>query len=150
MKVIEVKKMTDEEKKKAQEHDHEHGETDAKEIREILDVVGEKIPKLLNDLTDVLYGKEQSQKYGTAVAGFYKSLTDAGMTDAQAFQLTQQYMGTLNIGNAIASAIGNEGRHGHGGDDDDDEEMGNDIKKAINIKIKNKLKEKGLDSEEQI
>ena len=109
-----------------------------------MDVVGEKIPKLLNDLTDVLYGKEQSQKYGTAVAGFYKSLKDAGMTDAQAFELTKQYMGTLNIGNAIASAIGNHG----GGDDDDD--MGNDIKKAINIKIKNKLKDKGADSEAQI
>lgn len=143
MKVIEVKKMTDEEKKKAQEHEHDG--TDAKEVREILDVVGEKIPKLLNDLTDVLYGKEQSQKYGTAVAGFYKSLKDSGMTDAQAFQLTQQYMGTLNIGNAIAQAIGN-----HGGGDDDDEDMGNDIKKAINIKIKNKLKEKDGDSEEQI
>jgi hypothetical protein len=143
MKVIEVKKMTDEEKKKAQEH--EHGDTDAKEVREILDVVGEKIPKLLNDLTDVLYGKEQSQKYGTAVAGFYKSLKDAGMTDQQAFQLTQQYMGTLNIGNAIATAIGN-----HGGDDDDDECCdGNEMRKAINIKIKNKLKEKGPDSDEE-
>jgi hypothetical protein len=139
MKVIEVKKMTDEDKKKTQECEHDHGNhTDVKEVREILDVVGEKIPKLLNDLT------EQSQKYGTAVAGFYKSLKDAGMTDAQAFQLTQQYMGTLNIGNAIAQAIGN-----HGGDDDEDE-MEGDIKKAINIKIKNKLKEKGLDSEEQI
>ena len=143
MKVIEVKKMTDEEKKKGQER--EHGDhTDVNDVREILDVVGEKIPKLLNDLTDVLYGKEQSQKYGTAVAGFYKSLKDAGMTDAQAFELTKQYMGTLNIGNAIASAIGN---HGCGDDDDD---MGNDIKKAINIKIKNKLKDKGADSEEQI
>ncbi len=129
-------------KKKAQDHEHE---SDAKEVREILDVVGEKIPKLLNDLTDVLYGKEQSQKYGTAVAGFYKSLKDAGMTDAQAFQLTQQYMGTLNIGNAIASAIGNEGRHGHGDDDD----TGDEIRKAVNIKIKNKLKEKGLDSDEE-
>jgi hypothetical protein len=129
-------------KKKAQDHEHE---SDAKEVREILDVVGEKIPKLLNDLTDVLYGKEQSQKYGTAVAGFYKSLKDAGMTDAQAFQLTQQYMGTLNIGNAIASAIGNEGKHG--GHDDD--EAGDEIRKAVNIKIKNKLKEKGLVDDEE-
>jgi hypothetical protein len=129
-------------KKKAQ--DHEHDGTDAKEVREILDVVGEKIPKLLNDLTDVLYGKEQSQKYGTAVAGFYKSLKDAGMTDAQAFQLTQQYMGTLNIGNAIASAIGNEGKRGGDGDVDGDE-----IRKAVNIKIKNKLKEKGLDTDDE-
>ncbi|MFH0816601.1 MAG: hypothetical protein V1934_07290 [Methanobacteriota archaeon] len=136
--------MTDDEKKKTQEHDHDHGDhTDVKEVREILDVVGEKIPKLLNDLTDVLYGKEQSQKYGTAVAGFYKSLKDAGITDAQAFELTQQYMGTLNIGNAIASAIGNHGGH------DDDDDMGDDIKKAINIKIKSKLKEKGLDTDDE-
>jgi hypothetical protein len=138
--------MVDDEKKKASvDADMDGGHSDAKEVKEILDVVGEKIPKLLNDLTDVLYGKEQSQKYGTAVAGFYKSLKDAGMTDAQAFQLTQQYMGTLNIGNAIASAIGNEGRHGN---HDDDDEMGDEIRKAVNIKIKQKLKEKGIEDGE--
>ena len=133
--------MTDDEgKKEKREHgDHEHGGTDVNEVREILDVVSEKVPKLLNDLTDVLYGKEQSQKYGIAVAGFYKSLKDAGMTDQQAFELTKSYMGTLNIGSAIAGAIGK-----HGKDDDDDDD---DIKNAINIKIKNKLKEKGLDKE---
>jgi hypothetical protein len=136
--------MTDEEKKKANVSIDMDDDDDPQKIKEILDVVGEKIPKLLNDLTDVLYGKEQSQKYGTAVAGFYKSLKDAGMTDAQAFQLTQQYMGTLNIGNAIASAIGNEG-HGHSHGDID----GDEIRKAVNIKIKNKLKEKGLDSDEE-
>jgi hypothetical protein len=137
--------MTDEEKKKVHAHDEDDDDhhTDAKEVKEILDVVSDKIPKLLNDLTDVLYGKEQSQKYGIAVAGFYKSLKDAGMTDLQAFELTKQYMGTLNIGNAIAQAIGN-----HNGDDDDDE-AGDAIRKGINIKIKQKLQEKGIDTDEK-
>jgi hypothetical protein len=127
--------MTDENEKKAHRHD-EHDDDDPQKIREILDVVGEKIPKLLNDLTDVLYGKEQSQKYGIAVAGFYKSLKDAGMTDQQAFELTKSYMGTLNIGSAIASAIGNKG-----GDDD----MDNEIKAAVKEKIKAKLAEKDVE-----
>jgi len=129
--------MTDDDKKKEHRHDDDdgdHGHNDAQEVREILDVVGDKIPKLLNDLTDVLYGKEQSQKYGIAVAGFYKSLKDAGMTDQQAFELTKSYMGTLNIGSAIAGAIGN-----HGKDDDD---MDSEIKAAVKEKIKAKLQEK--------
>jgi len=32
---------------------------------------------------------------------FYKELRDAGMTDEQAFELTRQYMSTLNIGHMM-------------------------------------------------
>ena len=132
--------MADDEKKKAKdeecdedEHHHDHG--DAKEVKEILDVVSEKIPKLLNYLTDVLYGKESAAKYGQAVAGFYKSLKDSGMTDAQAYELTQQYMSSLNLGGLLSKAIGD-----HGGDDDD--EIGDAIKKKIKLKIEQKMDEK--------
>ena len=87
--------------------------SDANEIKEILEVVSEKIPALLNSLTDVLYGAQQAEKYGKAVAGFYKSLKDAGMTEAQAYELTKQYMSSLNfpamIGEAISGKKGGRG-----------------------------------------
>jgi len=105
-----------------------HG--DADEVKAILDAVSEKIPALLNSLTDVLYGATQAEKYGKAVAGFYKSLKDAGMTDAQAYELTKQYMSSLNFPAMIGEAIG--GRAGahksihievpKKGDDDEDDE----------------------------
>ena len=40
----------------------EMSDNDAEEVKEILEVVSEKIPALLNSLTDVLYGKEQATK----------------------------------------------------------------------------------------
>jgi hypothetical protein len=104
---------------------------DAEEVKEILTVVSEKIPALLNSLTDVLYGKEQAAKYGQAVAGFYQSLKEAGMTDDQAFELTQQYMSSLNIPGMIGKAMSG----GIGGGEEDD------IGEAIKLKIKRKIEE---------
>ena len=85
--------------------DEKGHEFKAEEIKEILNVVGEKIPALLNGLTDSIYGKEASAKFGTAVANFFRTLKDSGMTDEQAFKLTEQYMSSLNLGGMIAKAI---------------------------------------------
>ena len=78
-----------------------HDMPDPEKIKEILDVVSEKIPQLLKDLSGVLYGQKESKQFGIAVATFYKELKGAGMTDEQAFELTRQYMSTLNIGQMI-------------------------------------------------
>ena len=80
-------------------HDHKRENMpDPKQVKEILDVVAEKVPSLLKDLSKILYGQEEAKQLGTAVATFYKELKDSGMTDDQAFELTQQYMSTLNVG----------------------------------------------------
>ncbi|HYM38828.1 MAG TPA: hypothetical protein VEY12_01610 [Thermoplasmata archaeon] len=84
-------------------------EFDAEKFKDILNVVGEKIPALLNSLTDSIYGKEASAKFGTAVANFYKTLKDSGMTDEQAYKLTEQYMSSLNLGGMIAKAMSHRG-----------------------------------------
>ena len=79
---------------------------DAENVKEILGVVSEKIPPLLNSLTDSIYGKDASAKFGQAVANFYTTLKESGMTDDQAFKLTEQYMSSLNLGGMIAKAVG--------------------------------------------
>ena len=105
----------------------------AEEVKEILSVVAEKVPALLNSLADVLYGKGQAAKYGEAVAGFYKALKDSGMTDEQAYELTKQYMSAMNLGGMIGKAMGGEGKgrgfafkfkkgeHEGGGDEGDED-----------------------------
>ncbi len=80
------------------------------EFKDILGFVGEKLPGLLNSLTDAIYGKEASAKFGTAVSNFYRTLKDSGMTDEQAFKLTEQYMSSLNLGGTIAKAISSRGK----------------------------------------
>jgi len=87
---------------------------DPEKIKEILDVVSEKVPGLLRELSDILYSPEQAKKFGVSIATFYKELKDAGMTDEEAFQLTQQYMSTLNIGKMMHGKMGHE-MHGHDG-----------------------------------
>jgi len=77
------------------------GIPDPEKIKEILDVVSEKIPGLLKQLSELLYGPKSAKQYAEAAAIFYKELKGAGMTDEQAFELTRQYMSTLNLGNMM-------------------------------------------------
>lgn len=84
------------------------------EIKEILDVVAEKIPDLLDKLSDILYSKESAEKYGDAVATFYGRLIEAGMDPGQAFELTEKYMSSLSPMSAVGNAIGHKRREGNG------------------------------------
>ena len=58
----------------------------------------------LGDISDVLYGEGRAKQYAVAVATFYKELKDAGMSNGEAFTLTQQYMSALNVGKTIGHA----------------------------------------------
>jgi hypothetical protein len=78
-------------------HDHE-GMPDPQKIKEILEVVSEKIPGLLKELSNILYGPKNAKQYAEAAATFYKELKNSGMSEEQAFELTRQYLSTLNIG----------------------------------------------------
>ena len=82
-------------------------------VKEIFAIFSEKMPALLNSLTDSIYGKDASAKFGQAVANFYTTLKKSGMTDEQAFKLSEQYMSSLNLGGIIAKAVG----HRREGDD---------------------------------
>ena len=106
----------------------ESNHMDPEQVKELLGLFSEKIPVLLNSLTDVLYGKASAEKYGQAVANFYRTLKDSGMNDEQAFRLTEQYMSSLNLGKMIAQAVGS-GR-GHRGDDE--------TRREIRVKVKGK------------
>jgi hypothetical protein len=77
------------------------GMPDPEKIKEILEVVSEKIPGLLKQLSELLYGPKSAKQYAEAAAIFYKELKVAGMTEEQAFDLTRQYMSTLNLGNIM-------------------------------------------------
>ena len=56
------------------------GMPDPEKIKEILDVVSEKIPGLLKELSGLLYSPESAKQYAEAAAIFYKELIKAGMT----------------------------------------------------------------------
>jgi hypothetical protein len=64
----------------------------------------------------VLYSPEQAKKFGSAGATFYKELKAAGMTDEQAFELTNLYMSAMNLGSAMKDFAHHRGgnHNGHG------------------------------------
>ena len=85
------------------------GIPDPEKIKEILDVVSEKVPGLLREFSDLLYSPKSAKQFAEAAALFYKELKNAGMTDEQAFELTSQYLSTLNLGKMMR----NVGEHHH-------------------------------------
>ncbi len=88
---------------------HHEEMPDPEKIKDILNVVSEKVPDLLKQLTEILYSPDQAKSFGASVSTFYKELKDAGMDDKQAFELTKQYMSSLNIGGMF---------RGHGRDEE--------------------------------
>ena len=95
---------------KHEENWHGHDRMpDQEKIKEILDIVSEKIPRLLKEMSGLLYSPKSAKQYAEAAAIFYKELKDAGMTNEQAFELTSQYLSTLNIGKMMGKF--GSGRH---------------------------------------
>jgi hypothetical protein len=92
----------------------EGGDWGPEQVKEILETISDKIPSLLNNMSDVLYSKENAEKFGHAVALFYKQLVEAGMSPGQAFELTQRYMSSLSPLQSIGSAFVGRGEKGRG------------------------------------
>ena len=109
--------------KDAKESKPFEGEWGPEQVKDILETISEKIPGLLNSMGDVLYSKENAEKFGHAVAVFYKQLVDAGMSNEQAFELTQRYMSSLSPLQSLGRAFVGRGEkgHGHGPFGDNDE-----------------------------
>jgi len=66
-----------------------------KEIGEMLDLVSEKLPRLIKELYQTLYSEEGAENMSKAVGTFYKNLIAAGMDKDQAMSLTKEYLETL-------------------------------------------------------
>jgi len=64
---------------------------------------------LLKELSELLYGAKSAKQYAEVAAIFYKELIKAGMTPEQAYELTSQYLSTLNLGKMMR----NVGEHHH-------------------------------------
>jgi len=101
---------------------------DAKELSEVLDVLGskgatgigavldvvtEKVPALLTSLRSTLYSPQAGEEIGRGVGAFYKELVASGVPENDAIQMTRSYLSTLQ---EVLSSSMQSGHHtGHGG-----------------------------------
>jgi hypothetical protein len=130
------------EKENGKECEHDHGSTDAKEVKEILEAVSQTVPKLLNEITEALFSAEKSEAFGTAVAKFYKSMIDAGMNEERAFELTEKFMDTSSPGGMISKVLGESGGINFGGGhSSSDDDIGDEIEKKVKAKIARKFED---------
>jgi hypothetical protein len=119
--------MGDDEKKEKRKDDFDVNEfmsskNDAKEVKEILEVVSTEIPKLLDSIGKTLYNPQNAESLGKSVAQFYKQMRDAGMDDKQAYEMTQNFMKNFSMGSMISDMLGGAIKNGMKGDKDDDDE----------------------------
>jgi len=98
--------MTEEKKEHKPETDDEG---DIQELREVLKVVSEKVPKLIKEIVDAVYNNQDPDEYGRSVASFYKQMVGAGMDSQQAYELTEKFMDSRDLPSLIGKIIEKEG-----------------------------------------
>ena len=85
---------------------------DVEELREVMGVLSESLPKIMDsifgpikDLINETYDPEKAERFGKNVASFYKELVGAGMDPDKAFELTKEYMESVNIVKTLVAAF---------------------------------------------
>ena len=111
---------------------------DVEELKEVMSIMATEIPKLLEAISKTMYSADNAAKLGEQTAEFYKKLKDAGMSEEQAFKLTEEFMTNFSVGSMIGKIIGGA-RQGSGESDE--------MRKQVNERIKKKMKE-ALDDDE--
>ncbi|HDL85011.1 MAG TPA: hypothetical protein ENH11_01555 [Candidatus Acetothermia bacterium] len=93
---------------------------DVEELREVLNVVADKVPALLRGLRDVLYSKESAENMAESVGTFYKKLVESGIPKEDALEMARGYM--INLRDIMGNKGINIGDFTHHHRDDDEQE----------------------------
>ncbi|HIP89672.1 MAG TPA: hypothetical protein EYH24_07145 [Thermococcus paralvinellae] len=87
-------------------------EDDVQELKEVMDVLSESLPRIMDsifgpikELINEAYDPDKAEKFGKNVANFYKELVAAGMDPDKAFELTKEYMESMNIVKTLIDAF---------------------------------------------
>ncbi len=93
---------------------------DVQDLREVLEVVSDKVPGLLRGLRDVLYSKESAENMAESVGTFYKKLVESGIPKEDALEMARGYM--INLRDIMGNKGFNIGDFTRHHDDNDKEE----------------------------
>ncbi|AGB04818.1 hypothetical protein AciM339_0945 [Aciduliprofundum sp. MAR08-339] len=91
-------------------YEEENDERDVEEFKEVMNTLRETLPALIKEIVEALYSSQNAEEFGKQVANFYKSMVEAGMSEDQAFQLTQEYMRSRDVSTLINKVMG-EGKY---------------------------------------
>ena len=83
-------------------------------IREMLDVMSDRLPHLMRGIHDTIYSPDRVQTTAEAFASFYKTLVKSGMPDYLAADMTRQHFATLQSEMQAQMGSRKSPRRGHG------------------------------------
>lgn len=82
-------------------------------VREMLDVVSDRLPHLLRGIHETVYAPDRLEATAASYAAFYKKLTESGVPDALAAEITQRHF--ENLERQVQAEMGaHRGRRGPG------------------------------------
>ncbi|MDD4080352.1 MAG: hypothetical protein PHP02_02930 [Eubacteriales bacterium] len=64
---------------------------DVNELRDVLDTVSERVPKLIKGLIGTLYSKEAGASMGQSVGAYYQELVASGIPQDAALEMAKSY-----------------------------------------------------------
>lgn len=70
----------------------------ADEFEKIAEMLIDKLPEFMEEITKALANEKFVRMFGLSVSQFFYSLKQNGMDDEQALELTKEYINTFNIG----------------------------------------------------
>jgi hypothetical protein len=65
------------------------------DVAEILDMVSDKVPKMLRGIIDSFFSPEAAQNMAKSIAEFRKTLIENGIPEDEAMAMTREYMATV-------------------------------------------------------
>ena len=83
------------------------------DVGEILDMVTDKVPKMIKGIIGAFFSPEAAKDMATSVANFRKTLIEGGIPEDEAMQMTREYMQTVTNWKGIMNDI-RVGEHRYG------------------------------------
>ena len=85
----------------------DHPNLPVEQIGQLLDMVAEKLPRIIVPLKDTLFSATAGREMGEAVGNFYQQLVEKGIPAEKALELAEDYLKTLtSITNMMSSHRG--------------------------------------------
>lgn len=78
---------------------------DMEELKEVMGTLKNDVPELIKGIVDALYSGQNVEEFGKQVAGFYKSMIDAGMDKKEAYELTRKFMESRDITGVLKNIV---------------------------------------------
>jgi hypothetical protein len=87
---------------------------DVNELRDVLDTVGDRVPKLIRDIVGSLYSKEAGTNMGQSVGAYYQELIASGIPQEAALEMTKSYSISIKdlVSKNFSAQIGEKHRYG--------------------------------------